>query len=86
MDRGIDAPEILTMMSIADYFAALCSRLSHDLEPVLFSAELFADGSAPIRNQCHDNVDRLAAEKAGYRAVRGCGTLADPVDPVKRPD
>jgi hypothetical protein len=58
-------------MTVASYFATLCLRLPCESERVFFKDVQFDDGSQPLRNKCHDNVDAWTTRNPQYRAVKG---------------
>jgi hypothetical protein len=54
----------------AEYEKSVCCRL-RQATPLPLRRVLFADGSGPLRNCCHDNVDRWVKENLGTSVVRG---------------
>jgi hypothetical protein len=58
------------MTEIDQYFEAFRRRLP-SAERVAFKEIGLRDGSWPIRNKCHDNVDAWVLANPHYRAVRG---------------
>jgi hypothetical protein len=54
----------------AKYEKSVCQRLAL-AKPVPLREVLFADGSEPEKNRCHDNVDRWVRENSGASVMRG---------------
>lgn len=52
------------------YFYDVYARLAQAVVPARKEVR-FADGSPPLRAQCHENVDRWVEENPGWQAVRG---------------
>jgi|SRR6266496_2328791 len=59
-----------------EYEESIC-RLLWQAKPLLFREVSFADGSVPLRNRCHDNVERWVKENSGATVVGGWVTYAD---------
>jgi hypothetical protein len=60
----------MRVITRAEYEKSVCHRLGQ-AKPLPFRKVLFADGSGPQRNCCHDNVDRWIKENPGSSALRG---------------
>jgi hypothetical protein len=70
-NKGKTAWTKLIKMSIrVAYEKAVCCRL-REANPVPYRRVLFADGSRPQQNCCHDNVERWVRENLGTSAVSG---------------
>lgn len=57
-------------MDREQYRLAICDALQ-SAGSIPFRSVTFHDGTAPQRNQCHENVGRFVSENPGYEAVRG---------------
>jgi len=60
----------------AEYEKSVCRRLK-EAKPIQFQTVIFADGSGPPPNCCHENVNRWVKGNPGAIAVRGWVTYAD---------